>query len=107
MYGNCNTTYTLTNSNNPSTSQSNMSQYYAASDWITSSRTIYFSIADSVRYKAGNYVKLLPGFDTQSGANFEAKIGNCNGSGGSLAPPPNYMTAQQAIIYRCYGALIP
>jgi hypothetical protein len=60
-----------------------------------------------VRYKGGNYVKLLPGFNTQSGANFEAKIGDCDGGGGSSVPPANYMSAQQAIIYRCYGTLVP
>jgi len=75
LYGNCNPACILTNTNNPSTSST---QYYAASNYITSTRTVYTSYNNtSVTYKAGNYVQLNPGFNTQYGAKFEALIGPC------------------------------
>jgi len=62
LYGNCNPQFIRTNENNPSTSST---QYYAASNYITSTRTVYTSYNNtSVTYKAGNYVQLKPGFNT-------------------------------------------
>ena len=108
LYGNCFSTITLGPVGNPawSSSYSNLPQYYAASDWIKSERTIHSSIGDSVRYQGGNYVELLPGFNTQSGANFKANIGQCDPNTSSSSSA-SYMSAQDAIIYRCYGTLVP
>lgn len=112
LYGNCFTNITLGNIGNPtwSSSYSNLPQYYAASDWIKSERTIYSSIGDSVRYQGGNYVELLPGFNAQAGANFKARIGQCSTSSTSSSPSNSnapFMSLQDAIIYRCSGTLVP
>ena len=105
LFGQCLPSYTLGTSNN--SSANNALSYYAASNWITSEQTIHnVTLADSVIYQAGDYIELLPGFNTQSGADFEAKIDDC-GSSGSSSPSLNFMNAQQAIIYRTYGTLVP
>lgn len=83
LYGNCTSDFYLTNVNNPSTSTT---QYYAASNHIESSRTIYTSYNNtSVTYKAGNYVDLLPGFNTLYNSRFEGLIGPCSGSASSAS----------------------
>jgi len=78
LYGNCNSQFILTNANNSSTSST---QYYAATNYITSTRTVYTSYNNtSVTYKAGNFIRLNPGFNTQYNAKFEALIGPCSGT---------------------------
>ena len=54
-------------------------QYWAASNSIHSEWTVYPSSYNntSVTYKAGSYIRLLPGFNAQYGAIFEAFIGPC------------------------------
>jgi hypothetical protein len=106
LYGNCLSVIVLTQATNPTSSTNNAQTYYAASSWISSERTIYSSIGDSVRYQAGMYVKLIPGFNTQSGANFQAKIDQCYSSSSSNSNA-RLMSARDAIVYRCYGTLVP
>jgi hypothetical protein len=75
LYGNCVYSFYLNDANNVSTSST---QYYAASNHITSLRTVYSSYNNtSVTYKAGSYIDLKPDFNTQYNAKFEALIGSC------------------------------
>ena len=110
LYGNCFSTLTLGPIGNPSwsSSYSNLPQYYAASDWVVSERTIYNSIGDSVRYQGGNYISLLPGFSTQAGANFKARIAQCDPTVSPTSGPNSslLMSPQDAIIYRSPGSFV-
>lgn len=76
LYGEntCPPNLVLNNSNNPPSSNS---QYHMASDYIESTRTIYQSIGATVTYRAGDYVVLKDGFETQTDAEFEALLGPC------------------------------
>lgn len=76
LYGDCNNAYYLTDANNVSTSSS---QYYAADSYISSTRNVYSSYDNiTVKYRAGVYVSLNPGFRAHTGAKFEALIGPCS-----------------------------
>jgi photosystem II stability/assembly factor-like uncharacterized protein len=84
LYGHCPEVYVLTPANNPGTSSS---QYYAASDSITSTRFVYGSYNSTITYRGGNTVTLLPGFEAESGSVFEATIGDCPSNGLSPSRP--------------------
>lgn len=77
LYGQnaCPFSITLNNSNNP---PSSVSQFHSASDHVTSTATIYQSIGATVTYKAGNYVLLQEGFETEPDVEFEALLGPCS-----------------------------
>jgi photosystem II stability/assembly factor-like uncharacterized protein len=77
LYGHCPTSFSLTPANNPSTSST---QYYGASDHISSTRQIYESYNTTVTYKAGNFVVLNDGFEAKTGSTFSALIGPCSES---------------------------
>ena len=75
LYGHCAATYTLNPNNQISVTPQ---EYWAASSWISSTRTLSINPVTDVTYKAGNHVSLLPGFLAQSGAKFHAFIGPCS-----------------------------
>ncbi len=52
-------------------------RHYSASTAITSTRSYTTSLGTIIKYQAGDYVDLLPGFRVISPAQFHAKTGNC------------------------------
>lgn len=86
LYGNCAPSYVLTPGNDPGTGHR---QYYAAHNYITSTRKVVPSYGDSVDYQAGNYVKLLPGFEAKGGSNFNARVADCDASKKATFHPRN------------------
>ena len=54
------------------------SEYFAASNTITSNRTISGGIGTSVVYSAGDVVQLTPGFHCVAGSRVAAVIGGCS-----------------------------
>jgi len=96
LYGECPVSLALTPANNPGPT----TQYYTASDHITSTRVVNASFNSTVTYQGGNYITLLPGFEAESGAVFEGKIGNCASVNGNQPSSPIFSR-------RTTGLLLP
>jgi hypothetical protein len=77
LYGTCTATLSLTQANDPSNSNSTGSQYYTASDSITSTRIVTGGAGTDVTYRAANSVTLKPGFNAKENNLFRAMLGPC------------------------------
>jgi hypothetical protein len=87
-YIGCNSSWTLAGS---STSGYN---YYQASEFINSTRIYNKGIGQESYYKAGDHVRLNPGFHVSSGSKFKAWIGPC-GAGIPTKNPATIMYNEQ------------
>ena len=77
LYSDCLTNYDLTQANDPSDPNYTGVQYYEASNSVTSTRQVVGGFGTDVRYQAGSYIELKPGFVTEEGNIFEAVLGPC------------------------------
>ncbi len=78
LYSTCAFGWALTAANDPSNPNSTGYQFYEASSYVTSSRTVTGGLGTDVTYKADNYVKLTTGFHALQHSLFQAKLGPCN-----------------------------
>ncbi len=78
LYSACVYGWALTPANDPSNSNYTGYQFYEASEYVQSSRTITGGLGTDVTYKADNYVKLTTGFHAREHNLFQAKLGPCN-----------------------------
>jgi hypothetical protein len=77
VYSNCPVNLLLTAGNDPSNPLSLGTQYYHASNNITSSRIISGGLGTEINYTSGNQTDLIIGFEVHSGNLFEIKIDGC------------------------------
>ncbi|MDP1622360.1 MAG: hypothetical protein Q8M08_08465 [Bacteroidales bacterium] len=85
LYSTCAFGWILTAGNDPSNPNYTGYQFYEASSFVQSSRTITGGLGTDVMYKADNYVQLTTGFHAKKSSLFQAKLGPCNLG----APAPN------------------
>ena len=74
---NCVFFHNLTPANDPSNPNSTGVQIYEASSHILSTREIVGGVGTDVLYKAGNYIRLDPGFEAKIHSQLTAKIEGC------------------------------
>ncbi len=72
LYTVCPTTITLSTNED-----AGGKRHYSASENITSNRYYDQSFSTHIRYQAGDFVDMLPGFRVKAAAFFHAKTGNC------------------------------
>lgn len=78
LYSTCVGGWALTVGNDPSNPNYTGYQFYEASTYVSSSRTVTGGLGTDVTYKAGNYVKLTTGFNAKEHSLFKASLGPCN-----------------------------
>ena len=78
LFNTCEPNFLLTVANDPSNPNYTGYQFYEASNYVQSSRTITGGLGTDVQYKADNYVKLTTGFHARANSLFQAKLGPCN-----------------------------
>ncbi|MCX6304062.1 MAG: hypothetical protein NT040_03750 [Bacteroidetes bacterium] len=78
LYSTCAYGWSLTAGNDPSNPNNTGYQFYEASNYVLSSRTVTGGLGTDVLYKADNYVKLTTGFQAKEHNLFRAKLGPCN-----------------------------
>ncbi|RLD22052.1 MAG: hypothetical protein DRI69_02345 [Bacteroidetes bacterium] len=78
LFSVCPLAYALTPTGDPSNPNSTGVQRYEATLSISSTRHIVGGIGTDVIYRAGNFVRLDPGFEVKTQNEFEAKIGGCS-----------------------------
>ncbi len=78
LFNTCEPNFLLTVANDPSNPNYTGYQFYEASNYVQSSRTITGGLGTDVQYKADNYVKLTTGFHAMANSLFQAKLGPCN-----------------------------
>jgi hypothetical protein len=76
-YSICPPTLTLTPGNDPSNPFSPGTQYYHASETITSTRIINGGIGTEINYISGQLTDLLTGFESKAGNFFEVRVEGC------------------------------
>lgn len=77
LYSSCPVAMLLTSSTDPSSPTNTGVQRYSASHSIASTRIIRGGVGTDVIYRAGNYVRLDPGFEVRAHSLFVAKPGGC------------------------------
>lgn len=77
LYATCKASMLLTANNDPGNPDFTGIQRYEASSTIHSTRIVTGGYGTDVKYQAGDYVTLTPGFEARTGNMFEAKIGPC------------------------------
>ncbi len=68
--------------------------YYQASDWINSTRIFNQGVGQEGYFKAGNTIKLQPGFQVTNGSKFKAFLGPC-GAGIPTDPSVNIIESDK------------
>ena len=70
--------------------------YYQVNDYINSSRTVNQGIGQECYYKAGNQIKLTPGFNVTTGTRFKAWIWPC---GAGIPENENTVNVEKPDVY--------
>jgi hypothetical protein len=78
LYSTCAFGWVLSAANDPSNPNYTGYQFYEASSYVQSSRTVTGGLGTDVQYKAADYVKLTTGFHAKANSLFQAILGPCN-----------------------------